>query len=227
MPQRVVSVYAVAVVRAEHHDRREPPAIDRVLHHLALLGRALHHLQQQVVALALVEGFLLAHANHGARIRPVAALAQRDLVHDRGAVHQPADHPDVGPGERRIVEDRAVLGLAREQAFGEFVARHAERFGGGIQVEAVTALVLHLGKQDGLALEARCAGDPVALGQHADDLGVGMLADLADQGLAILLGHPVLGLDEAAGIDPGVELGLVLRVLDLARPFRVAIRNAE
>jgi hypothetical protein len=76
-----------------------------------------------------------------------------------------------------------------------------QRLGGAVEVEAVPGLVLHLGQQDRLALQRRGAGDPVALGQLADDLGMRVLADLADQRLAIALGHPVLRLDLFARID--------------------------
>jgi hypothetical protein len=71
-------------------------------------------------------------------------------------------------------------------------------------------LVLHLGEQDGLALQGRGAGDPVALRLHADDLGMGMLGDLADQGLAISLRHPLLRLNLNVGIDAILE-GTLLR----------------
>ena len=71
-------------------------------------------------------------------------------------------------------------------------------------------LVLHLGEQDRLALQRRRAGDPVALGQLADDLGMGVLADLADQRLAVALGHPLLGLDLLAAVDALLE-GALLR----------------
>src|SRR3546814_1964079 len=65
----------------------------------------------------------------------------------------------------------------------------------------MAGLVLHLGKQYGFALERGRAGDPVALGQHADDFRMSMLRNLAHQGLAIGLGHPVFGLDAYAFID--------------------------
>ncbi len=199
-------------MRTEHHQARPPPAVHRVLHHRALLVGALHHRQQQVIALALVEGLFLADADHGPRIRAVGAAAERDLVHDRRAVDQPADDADVGPVQRRVVEDRRILGLAGVQCVDQVVARHAERLGRRVQVHAVAALVLHLREQDGLALERRRARDPVALGQHADDLAVRVLADLTDQRLAVALRHPVLRFDEFAARDLGVELGLVLGV---------------
>jgi hypothetical protein len=48
---------------------------------------------------------------------------------------------------------RAVLGLAAVQRVEHLVAAGAQGLGGGVQVQAVAALVLHLGQQDGLALE--------------------------------------------------------------------------
>lgn len=74
----------------------------------------------------------------------------------------------------------------------------------------MTALVLHLGNQYGLTLERWRPENPVALGQHANDLAMGMLANLADKRLTIGLGHKVLGLYAAIG----VYLGLKCRVAD-------------
>jgi hypothetical protein len=48
------------------------------------------------------------------------------------------------------------------------------------------------------------------LGLHADDLGVGVLGDLADQGLAVRLGHGVPRLDPPVVGDHRVEGGLLL-----------------
>src|SRR6185369_11914564 len=206
------AVRAVGVGRPEHRQALPPPAIDGVLDHGLLFGGTGHHDEQGFVTLALVEGFLLADAHHGPGVGAVGAAAERDLVHDRGAIDQPADHANVGPGQGRVVEDRAVFGAAAMQAVEHLVAAGAQGLGGGIEVEAVAALVLDLGDQDGLALETRGARNPVAFGQHADDFAVGVLADLADQGLAVGLGHPVLRLDAAVGIDAGVEGGLQGRV---------------
>ena len=77
-------------------------------------------------------------------------------------------------------------------------------------------LVLHLGHEDRLALEARRAGDPVGLGLHADDLGVRVLRDLADERLAVRVGHPVAGLDARVRRDELVELRLCGLVFDHA-----------
>ena len=96
------------------------------------------------------------------------------------------------------------------QELREFVASYPECFGSAVEVKAVPRLVLHLGKQDRLALQRGRAGDPVALGQLSDDLGMGMLADLADQRLAVALGHPLLGLDLLAAVDALLE-GALLR----------------
>jgi len=49
--------------------------------------------------------------------------------------------------------------------------------------------------------QAGGAGEPVALRPHADDLGMRMLRDLPDQGAAIGLRHPVIGLDLLLGRD--------------------------
>ncbi|SPC10622.1 hypothetical protein CO2235_10007 [Cupriavidus oxalaticus] len=94
------------------------------------------------------------------------------------------------------------------QRVDQFVARGIERFGRGVQVQAVAAFVLHLGQQDRLALEGRRAADPVALGQHADDLGVRVLGNLPYQCLAVGRRHPVLRLDLAVGSHTRVESGL-------------------
>ena len=72
----------------------------------------------------------------------------------------------------------------------------------------MAALVLHLGNQNRFALEARGAADPVALGQHADNFTVGVLADLAHQSFAVSVGHPIFGLDLAVGINDGIKLDL-------------------
>ena len=83
----------------------------------------------------------------------------------------------------------------------------AERLRGAVQVEAVTGLVLHLGHEDRLAPQRRGTGDPVALGLHADDLGVGVLRDLADERLPVAVGHPVARLDPLIGVDQRLEFG--------------------
>ena len=75
-----------------------------------------------VVALALVEALLAADAHHRAGVGRVGAAAERHLVHDRRAVDQPADGADVGPAQRRVVEDRAVLGAAGVQRVEQLVA---------------------------------------------------------------------------------------------------------
>ena len=193
--------------RAEHHEAGPPPAVQGVLRHGFLLGGAAAEGQHDLEALALVEGFLLADADHGAGVGAVGATAERDLVHDGGAVDQPADGTNVGPGESRVVEDGTVFGAAGEELVDEFLAGDVQGFGGGVEVEAVAGFVLHFGEQGGLAAEAGGAGDPVALGQHADDFGVGVLADLADQGAAIGGGHPVVGFDAVFGVDAGLEAG--------------------
>jgi hypothetical protein len=79
----------------------------------------------------------------------------------------------------------------------------------------VARLVLHLRQQDRLATKRRCAADPVALGLHSDDLGVRVLRDLPDQRAAVLLRHPVAGLDPVMPrddvVEPFEQLGFTLR----------------
>ncbi|MFK4569165.1 hypothetical protein ABIF94_000601 [Bradyrhizobium ottawaense] len=120
---RGVAMLARAIWRAEHHQHRPPPAVQRILRHRLLLVRAAAQRQHDLVALALMERLLLADPDHRARIGAVGAAAQRDLVHDRGAVDQPADGADISPGQRRIVEDRGVLGFAREHGIDQLLAR--------------------------------------------------------------------------------------------------------
>ncbi len=89
--------------------------------------------------------------------------------------------PDVGPGRGRIVEDARVLGLARQQLIDQLIAADAQGLGGAVQIGAVAAFILHLGDQNGFAQQRRRASDPIALRQHADDLGMRVLGDLANR----------------------------------------------
>jgi hypothetical protein len=206
------------VVRgAEHHQRRPPVPVHRVLGHLLLRRRPVREGVEDLESLALMERFLLADAHHGPGVGTVGAAAQRHLVHDGRTVHEPADRAHVGPVEGRVVEDARVLLPAGQQQVDEFVAVDAERLGRRVEVQAVTRLVLDLGDQDGLAAEAGRPGDPVALGLHADDLGVGVLGDLPDERLAVRLRHPVARLDTLVGGDELIEvlLGLLGRGLFL------------
>ena len=205
---RCVGVLRVAVGRAEHHQHRPPPAIQRVLRHRLLLRRALAQRYHDLEALALVEALFLADTDHRPRIGTVRAPTQRDLVHDCGAVDKPADGADIRPAQCRVVEDRGIFCASVEQLLDQVLPRHAQRFGGGVEVEAVAALVLHLGEQRRLAPQAGRAGDPVALRKHADDLGMRVLADLADQRAAIGGGHPVVGFDARLSVDARLELRL-------------------
>ena len=203
---RGVAVLAGLVGRTEHHQHRPPPAVQRVLRHRLLLLGAAAQRQHDFKALALMERLFLADADHRARIGTVGAAAQRDLVHDRGAIDQPADRADVGPGQRRIVEDRGIFRLPRQHQVDQFFARGAERLGGGVEIEAVAAFVLHLGQQRGLAAQRRRARDPVAFGKHADDFGMRVLRNLPRQRLAVGRRHPVVGLDALVGIDARLKL---------------------
>src|SRR6202034_3634664 len=196
----------VRVRRAEHHQRRPPGAVDRILDHVALSLGAAHHRHQQLVALPLVERLLLADADHRPRVGAVGGAAERHLVADRGSVDQPADHADIGVGQGRVVEDRGVLLAALDELPSQVGPVGAERLGRAVQVHAVAGLVLDLGEEDRLAAERRGAGDPVALGLHADDLRVRVLRDLPDHVGPVLGRHPV------ARLDPSVAGDGVLKV---------------
>src|SRR5690606_13200807 len=118
---------------------------------------------------------------------------------------------------------------AGEQEVDELVARDAQRLRGRVQVRAVAGLVLDLRHEDRLAPQRRRAGDPVALGLHADDLGVRVLGDLAHEGPAVALGHPVARLDALVRRDRRLErrqqLPWLVAVVDGARPAEVAVHQ--
>ena len=67
-------------------------------------------------------------------------------------------------------------------------------------------LVLDLGGQRPLAAQGRGARDPLPLGQRPHELRVRVHVDELDVGLAVLVGHPVVGLDLLAGVDALEEL---------------------
>src|SRR5215472_16565619 len=91
----------------------------------------------------------------------------------------------------------------------QFVATDTEGLGSTIKIEAVPRLVLHLGEQDRLPLQCRCAGDPVSFRKLSDDLGMRVLSDLADQRLAVAIGHPILWLDLLSAIDALLKSALL------------------
>ena len=205
------------VRRSEHHQCRPPPTVYGVLSHLLLGVGAAHQGPQDLESLPLVERLLLADTDHRAGIGAVGATAQGNLVHDRGPVDQPADGAVVGPGKRRIVEDRGVLLLAAVQHVQQLGPVDAQGLGSAVQVEPVPGLVLDLGHQDRLATQRRRAADPAAFRLHPDDLGVRMLGDLADQRLAIGLWHLVPRLDTQIGGQQRLKGRAIRRTLSVRR----------
>ena len=153
---------------------------------------------QALITLSLVERLLLADTHHRPGIRPVGAAGQHHLVGDSRAIDQPADGADVGPAQCGVVEDRRVLVLPLVEQGLQLVAINAQRLGGRVQIEAVARLVLDLAPSGSPCDEGR-GDDPIPLRLHADDLGVGVLGDLADQGLPVVLRHPVGGFDLVLG----------------------------
>ena len=119
------------------------------------------------------------------------------------------------------------LRLAVEQVGEHLGPGLAEVLRHAVQQLGVADLVLDLGGQGQLPAQVRRAHDPVAFGQDAHELGVGVhLHELEHRG-AVLVRHPVVGLHLAARSDVGVEglgvAGLVRRAavqwLDRIGPF--------
>ena len=114
-----------------------------------------------------------------ATIAAMPAPVFREIIHN---------HPDVS-----------------EQLLQQLVARDAQCLGRRIEIKPMPGFVLNLCKENGLALKGRCTGDPVAFRQLANDFGMRMLTNLADQGLAVAFRHPVLRLDLFTVVDPLLE----------------------
>ena len=104
--------------------------------------------------------------------------------------------------------------LPDSRSADHLVARYAERLGSAVKVQTVPGLVLNLGQQDRLAFQRRRPRQPVALGLHADDLGMRVLRNLANERAPIGLRHPVLGFDLFFGVDAR------LKCLELLGRFR-------
>ncbi|OIQ66266.1 hypothetical protein GALL_521680 [mine drainage metagenome] len=102
----------------------------------------------------------------------------------------------------------------------QFVPAYPQSLGGGIEVKPVPGLVLHLGQEDRLTLQRRCAGDPVPLGQLTHDFRMGMLPNLPDQRFAVALRHPFLRLDLLATVDALLKGALFRR--HLVKGFKAA-----
>ena len=74
----------IRVTGTEHHQRRPPPPVYRILRHRFLFPGSLAQRHQQFKALAHVKTLFLANPHHGTGIRAVGATAQGDLVNDGG-----------------------------------------------------------------------------------------------------------------------------------------------
>ena len=163
-----------------------------------------------------MEAFLFADPDHRPRIGSVGTATERDLVHNCRAVDKPADGPYIGPCQCRVVEDRRIFRGASQQLFSHLLTADAKRLGSRIEIETVPTLVLDLRQKRGLAAQRWGTGDPVAFGKHADDFGVGMLADLPYERTAIALRHRVIRLDLLLVVDPRLKTGKEFLVLACA-----------
>src|SRR5688500_6149719 len=83
----------------------------------------------------------------------------------------------------------------------------------------MTHFVLHLRRERHLALERRRTWDLLALGDRSHDLRVGMHLDELQDAVAVVVGHPILGFDLAAGFDVFLELRQLLLVGHAANPL--------
>ena len=110
------------------------------------------------------------------------------------------------------------LGLARDQVIEALLARLPEILDDAVDQLCVADLVLHLRRERELALQRRRAQDPFALGQHAHQLRVSVHLDELAQSGPVLVGHPVVGLDLAAGLHVFEESLLLLCHPDASQP---------
>ena len=124
----------------------------------------------------------------------------------------------------RVVEDVVELRLAGEQVVEHRLARLAEVLGDSVQQLRVADLVLDLGGERELAAEGRRAHDPLALGEHAHELRVGVHLDEAQHGGPVLVRHPVVRLDLAARSDVRLEVREPLVVAPRRSPARARRR---
>ena len=115
--------------------------------------------------------------------------------------------------------------LPRDQVVEALLARLAEVLDDAVDQLRVADLVLHLRGQGELPLQRRRAQDPLALGQHAHQLRVAVHLDELAQPRAVLVGHPVVGLDLAAALDVLEEFLLAL-IHAVSPPNRTIVRVA-
>ncbi len=114
------------------------------------------------------------------------------------------------------------LGLPGEQVVEHRLARLAEVLGHAVEQLGVPDLVLDLGGQGQLAAQGRRPHQPLALGQDAHQLAVGVHLDEAQDGGPVLVGHPVGRLD----LEPGRDVLLEQRVALVVRQVLVERRAA-
>ena len=97
------------------------------------------------------------------------------------------------------------LRLASEQVIEHGLTRLAEVLGDAIQELRMPDFVLDLRREGELPAKRRRPHDPLALGEHAHQLRVGVHFDEPEHRGPVLVRHPVVGLDLAAGANVGLE----------------------
>ena len=204
-PDRLRSMRRLRIGWAKHHERRPPPTVQGILGHTSLGRRSLRHHGHDLKALPLVKTLFFTDTDHRPGVRAVRTPAERYLIHDGRAVHQPADRADIRPREGRIIKDTGILRFPGKQISYQLIAADAQGFGGAIKIKTMAGFILDLGQQDRFPAQGRGPGDPVSLRQLTHDFRMRVLGNLADQGPALSFRHPIPRLDGVAGIDSGLE----------------------
>ena len=152
-----------------------------------------------------MDRFLPADLAHRPRVRRIAAVPKGLLGDDGCRVHEPGDHPDIGPARRRVVEDVVELRLPGEEIVEHRLARLAEILRHAVEQLCMPDLVLDLGGERELPAQGRRAHEPLALGEDAHQFAVGVHLDEAQDRRPVLIRHPVRGLHFQPGGDMCLE----------------------
>ncbi|MNP18346.1 hypothetical protein D3C76_1108270 [compost metagenome] len=89
-----------------------------------------------------MEALFFTDFHHRSGIGAVRGTTQGYLIDDGGTVDQPADHTNVSPVQRWIIEDGGVLHLTREHLLVDILAGAAEGFRRAVQIKAVPGFIL-------------------------------------------------------------------------------------
>src|SRR6266568_898823 len=230
-PPNVRPVRRGGVVRAEQVEGSGDPLIEEALHHLGWHLARLHDPQQAVVPGAQVERFLLEHRVHGARQR----VKGRDGEHRQLELAVAIDELGVGEEVEPVVDElveRSEQALPFVGAALEQLRRLTPAFVPEVPAEqvrhlpTVSHLLGHHPHQGQQVVVARRVGQEIALLLDRSKLGIALINDQVQQGVAdalvrdvhhrrpLALAPVVPELDVRHLLVP--ELRLELEVADLA-----------